>query len=232
MQIAIDGPASSGKSTVAKWLAKTLKLVYVDTGAMYRAVTLHFINHKVNLQENDQVKEFLHQCQISFKNMDSGQIILLNGQDITKEIRSNEVNNLVSEVSALEIVRSYLVSQQQEIAQAHSVIMDGRDIGTVVLPQADFKFYLTASPHVRAKRRYLENLEKGLSNLSLEEIEQSIIQRDYIDSNRKHSPLVKAEDAIELDCSDLSIEETISTILKIIKKNQDEASTMNELNDL
>ncbi|UPQ85596.1 (d)CMP kinase [Ignavigranum ruoffiae] len=218
MQIAIDGPASSGKSTIAKLLAQKLNLLYLDTGAMYRAITLFFIEHKVDLEQPDQVKQALEECQLSYRGQGHERTLLLNGKEIEKQIRSAEVNAQVSAVSAIPEVRHYLVAMQQKIGQEMSVIMDGRDIGTVVLKDADYKFYLTANAHVRALRRYQENQEKGLSNQSLAEIEQTIIDRDYYDSHRSMSPLKKAEDAIEIDTSQYSIEEVLEIILNQVKR--------------
>lgn len=218
MKIAIDGPASSGKSTMAKRIAEELEIIYLDTGAMYRAVTLYFLNKGLKINQVQDIESYLKDCQIQFKHH-QGQVRLhLNGKDVSKEIRSNQVNDYVSEVSAHPKVREYLVRQQQAIAKEEDIVMDGRDIGTVVLPDADFKFYLTASAEVRAQRRYQENLDKGLSDLDLEAIKESIIQRDYYDSHRQHSPLTKAEDAIEIDTSDMTIEENVKLMLHYINE--------------
>lgn len=222
MQIAIDGPASSGKSTVAKLLAQDFNYIFVDTGAMYRAVTLALLDAKVDFTNLNQVIETLNRCQLDFKFVavegQKIQHIFLNGQDVERRVRSSKVTDNVSEVSAIPIVRQVLVDRQREIAEEKSVVMEGRDIGTVVLPQADYKFFFTARPEVRAQRRYKENVERGLATESYEEILASIIARDKYDSSRKHSPLKKAEDAIEIDASDLTIEEMLTYVKKIITK--------------
>ncbi|MGX7106866.1 (d)CMP kinase [Hutsoniella sourekii] len=217
IQIAIDGPASSGKSTLAKELAQDLDLIYIDTGAMYRAITLATIQSNTDLSSDRQVEELLESLNLTFRIDQGQQNIFLNGQKLDQELRSPQVNQAVSKVSANPLVREFLVETQQDVAQSQSVIMDGRDIGTVVLPEADFKFFLTASPRVRAQRRYDENKEKGYSNQTLEEIEKEIIKRDHLDSTREISPLTKAKDAIEIDTSDLSIQELLAKIKLIIQ---------------
>lgn len=217
MKIAIDGPASSGKSTMAKLIAKELSMIYLDTGAMYRAVTLFFLNQGLEISQLENIEDYLKDCQIQFKNQAGQARIYLNQEDVTDEIRSHAVNAYVSEVSAHPLVRQYLVKQQQAIANQEAIVMDGRDIGTVVLPDADFKFFLTASAEVRAQRRYQENLDKGLSDLDFDAIKESIIKRDYYDSHRQHSPLTKAQDAIEIDTSDLTINQTVEVMLKYIR---------------
>ncbi|MGX7092593.1 (d)CMP kinase [Hutsoniella sourekii] len=217
IQIAIDGPASSGKSTLAKQLAQDLDLIYIDTGAMYRAITLATIQSNTDLSSDRQVEELLESLNLTFRIDQGQQNIFLNGQKLDQELRSPQVNQAVSKVSANPLVREFLVKTQQDVAQSQSVIMDGRDIGTVVLPEADFKFFLTASPRVRAQRRYDENMEKGYSNQTLEEIEKEIIKRDHLDSTREISPLTKAKDAIEIDTSDLSIQELVAKIKLIIQ---------------
>lgn len=218
MQIAIDGPASSGKSTIAKLLAEKLNILYLDTGAMYRAITLYFIENQIDYEQKNQVVQALAKCQLSYQGKGTNRRLLLNGQEVDHLIRSAEVTELVSPVSALAEVRQYLVTMQQAIAAKTSVVMDGRDIGTVVLKDADYKFFLIADPHVRALRRYRENQIKGLSEQSLAEIEQAIIARDHYDSYRTISPLHKAEDALEIDTSHLTIEEVLEIILEEINK--------------
>lgn len=218
MQIAIDGPASSGKSTVAKIIADKLNLVYLDTGAMYRAVTLYILDNNIDYINIDELNNALKLITIDFKGNVSQQEVYLNGTNVSKEIRTSRVTQHVSEISAIEIIRKFLVRQQQAIATNHSVIMDGRDIGTVVLPEADYKFYLIASSRVRAERRFQENLLKGYSNQTIDEIEQSIIDRDSYDMNREISPLMKANDAIEIDTSLLDIEQVVQEILLHIVK--------------
>lgn len=218
-QIAIDGPSSSGKSTVAQAIAKKLDIIYIDTGAMYRAVTLAVLKDSIEVSDAERVKKILPTLDLTFKRSDEGiQEMYLNSQNVSREIRSDEVTANVSEISAYPFVREKLVEDQRNMASTHSVVMDGRDIGTVVLPHAEYKFFLNASAKVRAKRRFDENIEKGLSNQTLEEIEESIIARDHYDSNREHSPLKKADDAIELETDHLSVEQVVNTIIDYIKK--------------
>ena len=218
-QIAIDGPSSSGKSTVAQAIAKKLDIVYIDTGAMYRAVTLAVLQDSIEVSDAERVKKILPTLDLTFKRSDEGiQEMYLNRQNVSREIRSDEVTANVSEISAYPFVREKLVEDQRNMASTHSVVMDGRDIGTVVLPDAEYKFFLNASAKVRAKRRFDENVEKGLSNQTLEEIEKSIIARDHYDSNREHSPLKKADDAIELETDLLSVEQVVNTIIDHIEK--------------
>lgn len=218
-QIAIDGPSSSGKSTVAQAIAKKLDIIYIDTGAMYRAVTLAVLQDSIEVSDAERVKKILPTLDLTFKRSDEGiQEMYLNRQNVSREIRSDEVTTNVSEISAYPFVREKLVEDQRNMASTHSVVMDGRDIGTVVLPDAEYKFFLNASAKVRAKRRFDENVEKGLSNQTLEEIEKSIIARDHYDSNREHSPLKKADDAIELETDLLSVEQVVNTIIDHIEK--------------
>lgn len=218
-QIAIDGPSSSGKSTVAQAIAKKLDIIYIDTGAMYRAVTLAVLQDSIEVSDAERVKKILPTLDLTFKRSDEGiQEMYLNHQNVSREIRSDEVTANVSEISAYPFVREKLVEDQRNMASTHSVVMDGRDIGTVVLPDAEYKFFLNASAKVRAKRRFDENVEKGLSNQTLEEIEKSIIARDHYDSNREHSPLKKADDAIELETDLLSVEQVVNTIIDHIEK--------------
>lgn len=218
-QIAIDGPSSSGKSTVAQAIAKKLDIIYIDTGAMYRAVTLAVLQDSIEVSDAERVKKILPTLDLTFKRSDEGiQEMYLNRQNVSREIRSDEVTANVSEISAYPFVREKLVEDQRNMASTHSVVMDGRDIGTVVLPDAEYKFFLNASAKVRAKRRFDENVEKGLSNQTLEEIEKNIIARDHYDSNREHSPLKKADDAIELETDLLSVEQVVNTIIDHIEK--------------
>lgn len=218
LTIAIDGPAASGKSTVAKIIAKQLGIIYLDTGAMYRAITLACIQQKINLNNEKLIQQVVKETHIDFKNTVNGQLVLMNKQDVTAKIRSEEVNHFVSKVSAISLVRKELVSQQQAISHQQSVIMDGRDIGTVVLPNADYKFYLIASSRERAKRRYEENQAKGLTNQNIDKIEKDIIRRDQYDMNREISPLRKANDAIEVDTSEMTIDQVVKHLLSFITK--------------
>lgn len=210
-QIAIDGPAGAGKSTIAKRVASNLGFNYLDTGAMYRAVTLKALQLKINL-ENEKEYSFLESTTIDFQD----DKIFLDGQDVSKEIRSIDVTTNVSLVSKFKYVREKLVALQQQIANHKNIIMDGRDIGTVVLPHANLKIFLSASVEERAKRRYQELVEKGTSGISLDTTVKEIIERDQKDSNREISPLVKAKDAIEIDTSNLSVDEVVEKITSLV----------------
>jgi len=219
MQVAIDGPASSGKSTISKLIAKENHFVYLDTGAMYRVVTLAVLRNKISIDDHEAIEKLVQTIEIGFSMQDGKQSVYMNGEDVTDEIRSVEVTKNVSAVSAIKEVRTRLVHLQQEIAENHSIIMDGRDIGTVVLPQAEIKIFLVASVEERAKRRFIENQEKGIE-MSYEELVEDIRRRDHIDSTRKESPLRKAEDAIEIDTTTMTIEDVVKTVTALIQKNQ------------
>ena len=219
MQVAIDGPASSGKSTISKLIAKENHFLYLDTGAMYRVVTLAVLRNHISLEDYDAINELVQNIEIRFTMKDGKQSVFMNGEDVTDEIRSVEVTKNVSAVSALKEVRTKLVHLQQEIAENHSIIMDGRDIGTVVLPQAEIKIFLVASVEERAKRRFIENQEKGIE-MSYEELVEDIRRRDHIDSTRKESPLKKADDAIEIDTTTMTIEDVVKAVTALIQKNQ------------
>lgn len=212
--VAIDGPSSAGKSTVAKGVAKELGFVYVDTGAMYRCVTLYALEREIDCQNDEEVCKLLPEIDIE---LCIGGKVLLNGKDVTFDIRTQPVVDNVSYIAANKGVRLFLVDIQREMANDVSIVMDGRDIGTYVLPNADVKIFQVANVKERAKRRYLENIEKGI-NCTLESVEKDLERRDYIDSHREFAPLCKAEDAIEVDTSYLTIEESITTIVKIIKE--------------
>lgn len=217
--IAIDGPASSGKSTTAKLLAKKLGYLYIDTGAMYRAVTLYAIMN--NLLDNEKkIIELAKQLNIELK-FENGQTkVSVNGKDVTEEIRSLEVNQNVSTVSKIEGVRKILVEKQKEMGKNGGVVMEGRDITTVVFPNADVKIFLTATIDERARRRALEFEQKG-QPVDIEKVKQNILERDRIDSSREVSPLTKSPDAIEIDTSNLSIEQQVDLILEETKKVAD-----------
>jgi cytidylate kinase len=209
LQIAVDGPASSGKSTVAKIVAQNLGIIYLDTGAMYRAATLVALQNKT--EDPQKIIDVIKKKTIFFKNTADGQLVFLGTEDITKIIRTNEVTNNVSKISALGVVREFLVAEQQRIADEGGIIMDGRDIGTVVLPHADLKIFLVASVDERAERRYKENLEKNIPT-DLEELKVEIAERDRKDSTRAVSPLKQADDAILLDSTGKTIAEVASFI--------------------
>ena len=218
IQIAIDGPASSGKSTVAKIIAKEFGFTYLDTGAMYRAATYIALKHQLNEDNVEQLLGLLEQHPISFGRSEAGeQLVFVGDVDITHPIRENEVTNRVSTIAAIPVIREKLVALQQEIAQKGGIVMDGRDIGTVVLPQAELKVFLVASVDERAKRRYKENMAKGIET-DLEKLKEEIAARDYKDSHRETSPLKQAEDAIYLDTTGLTIEEVVDKIKEEAKK--------------
>lgn len=209
--IAIDGPAGAGKSTIAKRIAKELNFIYVDTGAMYRAMALYLLRAGIVPEDTKRIEEACREAEISIEYRDGEQVVLLGGENVNAYLRTEEVGNMASYSSAVPAVRKKLVELQQKLAKAADVVMDGRDIGTVVLPQADVKVYLTASSATRAKRRYLELLEKG-EEADLATIEQDIIERDDRDMHREHSPLRRAEDAVLVDSSDLTIDEVVERI--------------------
>lgn len=212
IQIAIDGPASSGKSTVAKIIAKDFGYTYLDTGAMYRAATYIALNNQVSPEESSRLLELLEQYPISFGRAETGeQLVFVGDVDVTNPIRENEVTNAVSAFAAIPTIREKLVALQQEIAQQGGIVMDGRDIGTVVLPKAELKIFLVASVDERAERRYKENLSKGIET-DLETLKEEIAARDYKDSHRETSPLKQADDAIYLDTTGLSILEVVEKI--------------------
>jgi len=218
--IAIDGPAGAGKSSIAKALSKRLGYIYIDTGAMYRAVALFFVENNVSDGTDSRIESLLEKLEISIKYEDGAQKVILNGEDVTDKLRLEEIGKLASKFSAIGSVREKLVALQRKLAQKENVVMDGRDIGTVVLPNADLKIYLSASSKVRAKRRYLELLEKGHTDLDINEIEDEIIKRDEADMNREISPLKQADDAYYLDSSDMTLEEVVSKILSMVKEER------------
>ncbi len=213
-RIAVDGPAGAGKSTIARMVAHRLGFIYVDTGAMYRAVALFCIQKGIHTEDKEVVEQAVGEAHITICHKNGMQQVLLNGQDVSGEIRTEEVGNAASAVSAYPAVRAHLLNLQRSLAKEHSVIMDGRDIGTCVLPDAEAKVFLTASSHVRAIRRYKELKEKGIM-CNLEEIEQDIIERDRRDMNREASPLVQAADAVLLDSSEMDINQVISSIIQV-----------------
>ena len=216
-QIAIDGPAGAGKSTIAKKLAKELSFIYIDTGAMYRALAIHFIRSGINPADKAAIEAACQDVSVEIAFEDGVQQVLLNGENVTSMLRTEEVGNMASATSIYPLVRAKLVELQRALAAKTSVIMDGRDIGTCVLPNADLKIYLTASVDARAQRRYKELLEKGEQPV-LEEIAKDIEERDYRDMNREASPLKQAEDAVLVDSSDMGIDEVVAAILALKNK--------------
>lgn len=211
--IAIDGPAAAGKSTVAKQVAKILNCVYIDTGAMYRAITWYALSKGVDPKDEEKVTALLPEIDLSLR-LDGK--VVVNDQDITKEIRTTEVADNVSYIASYKKIRLHLVELQRKMSKNVSVVMDGRDIGSYVLPHADVKIFQVASVETRAVRRYKENLEKGI-NCSIEEIEENLRKRDYIDSHREFAPLKKTEDSFVLDTSNMTIDEAVNAIIKIVK---------------
>ncbi|RIA09580.1 cytidylate kinase [Flavobacteriaceae bacterium MAR_2010_72] len=219
--IAIDGFSSTGKSTVAKQLAAALGYVYVDTGAMYRAMTLFAMQKKLIGEDyfnKDQLISMLDKVHISFEFNEALGFaeVYLNGENVENAIRTLEVSQYVSQISAISEIRQQLVQQQQQLGKGKGVVMDGRDIGTVVFPDAELKIFMTASPDTRAERRYKELLDKG-EDISYKDVLENVKSRDYLDSNRKDSPLIKANDAIEIDNSKLTLEQQFKTVLKLAK---------------
>lgn len=215
--VAIDGPAGAGKSTIAKAVAKKLNLIYVDTGAMYRAMALYMLRHGVNLQDTEKIIENCKETDITIRYEDGVQVVLLNGENVNAFLRTEEVGKAASAVSAIPQVRKKLVELQHKLAAESDCIMDGRDIGTCVLPNAQTKIYLTASSEVRAKRRYDELAAKG-EECDLEQIRADIEERDYRDMHREVSPLKQAEDAILVDTSEMTVDEVIEKIISLCKK--------------
>lgn len=215
--VAIDGPAGAGKSTIAKAVAKKLGLIYVDTGAMYRAMALFMLREGVDPQDAESISEKCKEADITIIYENGEQVVLLNGENVNAYLRTEEVGNMASVTSVQPAVRVKLVELQQALAKKSDCIMDGRDIGTCVLPNAQAKIYLTASSKVRAKRRFDELTAKGES-CDIAKIQKDIEERDYRDMNREHSPLKQAEDAVLVDSSDMSIEEVVATIIDICEK--------------
>lgn len=215
--VAIDGPAGAGKSTIAKAVAAKLGFIYVDTGAMYRAIALYLLNHNIASDDEKAIEESLDDINVEIAYVDGSQQVLLNGDNVSKEIRREEVGNMASATSVYGCVRNKLLSLQRELARKSDVIMDGRDIGTCVLPDAQVKIYLTASVDCRAQRRYKELVEKGETPV-LEDIKKDISDRDYRDMHRDIAPLKQAEDAVCVDSSDMTIQEVVDTIVRLCEK--------------
>ena len=217
--VAIDGPAGAGKSTIAKLVAKEKGYIYVDTGAMYRGLAIHFIKRGLKAEDIKGIVEACKDAEVSIVYENDVQQIYLNGENVTAMLRTEEVGNMASKTSAIPAVREKLLELQRTLAREKDVIMDGRDIGTNILPNADVKIYLTASVETRATRRYKELLEKG-ENCVYEEIAQDIKERDERDMNREIAPLKQAEDAIYIDSSNMTIEEVVNKVIEIINQNR------------
>lgn len=216
INIAIDGPAGAGKSSVAKAVAAKLGFIYVDTGALYRSIGVNALRHGIKTDDADAVIALLPETKVELRYIDGAQRVFLNGEDVSEAIRMPEASMAASNVSAIPAVRTFLLDLQRDMAKNNNVIMDGRDIGTVILPDAQYKFFLTASAQVRADRRFKELKEKGIDvdyNALLEEI----IQRDYNDSHRETAPLRQADDAILIDSSNMTLEESINAIADRVK---------------
>ena len=216
IKIALDGPSGSGKSTIAKALSEKLKILYLDTGAMYRAVALKAIKCGVDPFNEEGVKTFIDDIDLKIKYENGSQRTILDGEDVSGKIREPHVSMAASNISSLKCVRLKMVEMQRKIASEISCVLDGRDIGSYVLPNADYKFFITASADVRAKRRFDELSAKG-HKVDFEELKKEIIQRDYNDSNREFSPLVKSKDCIEIDTSSMTIEQVLDAVMSYIK---------------
>lgn len=217
--IALDGPAGAGKSSIAKRAAKALDFIYVDTGALYRTIGLAATRKGVEPKPSDEVEKLLHEITVDLTFNDKGeQIVLLDGEDVSGLIRTPEASMMASRISAVPSVRTYLLDLQRNMAKSHNVIMDGRDIGTVVLPDANVKIFLTASPEARAQRRYKELCEKGM-DVKYEDILNDVITRDYNDSHRETAPLKPAEGCVMVDTTELDFEQSVEKIISVIKEN-------------
>ena len=217
--VAVDGPAGSGKGTITKLVGEKRNLVYIDTGAMYRCVTLDCINNNVDYTDIAGIEKVLDKIAIELKIEDGIQKVYLNGKDVSQEIREDKVNNLVSEYSAVKEVRDKITPMQQEMGKNQDIIMEGRDIGTVVFPNADVKIFLDCDVKERARRRYIQNQQKGI-NSTYEEILENIIKRERINSTREVAPFIKAEDAILIDSTNMTIEEVVNKVIEIIDEKK------------
>lgn len=218
--VAIDGPAGSGKGTITKLVGQKMNLINIDTGAMYRCVTLECLNQNVKVEEIDKIYKILEKINIEFKKENDKELVYLNGKDVTEKIRSTEINSNVAKYAAIKIVRDKITPLQRKMGASKDIIMEGRDIGTVVFPNADIKIFLDCSIEERAKRRYLQNQEKGIK-CTYEEVLNSIKERHKLETERDIAPLIKAEDAIYIDTTTLTIEEVSNKIIELIKKKRD-----------
>ncbi|MBQ4612388.1 MAG: (d)CMP kinase [Clostridia bacterium] len=217
-QIAIDGPAGAGKSTIARALAKDLGLIYVDTGALYRAIGYYMYHNGISIDDDAAVIVALDGLRVSLAHVEGEQHVFVNDEDVSNRIRTPQISMAASKISAIPGVRAFLLNLQRDIAAAHSVVMDGRDIGTVILPNADVKIFLTASPESRAERRYKELVEKGES-VTLDAVLADMKKRDYDDAHRAAAPLRKADDAVEVDTSALNLEQSIARMKEVVLEN-------------
>lgn len=215
--VAVDGPAGAGKSSISKIVAKKLGYLYIDTGAMYRSVTWAVLHNHIDVNNQKAVEALLPELELTMEASDDSCKVFISGQDVTDFIRTPQVNNAVSIVASYKGVRQYLVERQRLMAEAGGVILDGRDIGSVVLPNAELKIYLTASVEARAMRRYLE-VKGTVNEQTLEDIKDSVMQRDDMDKNRKESPLIQVEDAILVDSSEMTFDETVEHILHLVQE--------------
>ncbi|MBQ5590339.1 MAG: (d)CMP kinase [Clostridia bacterium] len=217
ISVAIDGPAGAGKSTIAKLVSKELGFIYIDTGALYRSIGYFVLKNGGDIDNSESVVSFLPKIEVELKFIEGVQHVFVNGEDVSDKIRTEEVSQAASKVSAIPKVREFLLELQRSFAKKYNVVMDGRDIGTVVLPNANVKIFLTASAEVRANRRYKEQIERGL-DVDYDSILNDIKERDFRDENREIAPLKCAEDGVYLDSSDFSIEQNVAAVLKIIKE--------------
>lgn len=215
--VAIDGPAGTGKGTIAKLVSKEFGFVNIDTGAMFRCVTLAMLRENISIDDKEKIEKLLNEIQIDLKEENGEQVVFLNGEDVTNMIRTKEINTFISDVSKIPEVRSKLLDLQRKISEGQNVVMEGRDIGTTVFPNADVKIYLDASSEERARRRVKQNEEKGIK-MSYEEVLESVKRRDKEDSERSISPLKKADDAILVDSTNMVIDEVAQTVYSIIRK--------------
>lgn len=215
--VAIDGPAGSGKGTVTKIVGEKFNLVNIDTGAMYRCVTLACLESNITCDQLNEIEKILEKIDIKLKRINGNQIVLLNGEDVTSKIRTTEVDNSVAKFSALKVVRDKVTPLQREMGKENNIIMEGRDIGTVVFPNADVKIFIDCSLEERAKRRYKQNIEKGIE-CTYEEVLKSIEERHLLETQREIAPFVKAEDAIYIDSTNMSVDEVVEEICKIIEE--------------
>ena len=213
MIIAIDGPAASGKSTSAKLLAEKLKFLYLDTGAMYRCIALAVIENQIDIKNKQSLKDFIDNFKLEMRTIDGVSVFLINGENVSKKIRTSSISKKVSEISAIPSIRKYMVSMQRSFAKNTKCVVEGRDIGTVVFPEATIKFFMIASVEVRAKRRQLELRRLG-EELTLKDLQKDIEARDKYDSERSHSPLKKAFDAIEIDTTNMTLRDQLSVMVK------------------